>query len=74
MNRLLARWAALVGTAATLALTSAGALAQATITLTDSNCSSFILSAPPNQVLTCVVSGPPTCTVTGPSTGTVPTI
>jgi hypothetical protein len=71
MNRLLARWAALVGMAAGLALTSAGAFAQATITLSDSNCSSFTLSAPPNQVLTCVVSGPPICSVTGPSTGTI---
>jgi hypothetical protein len=72
MNRLFARWAALVGTAATLALTSAGAFAQATITLSDNNCLSFSLTGtPPNQVLTCNQSSTPLCTISGPAAGTI---
>jgi hypothetical protein len=74
MNRLLARWAALVATAATLALTSAGAFAQATITLSDPNCTAFTLTGtPPNQALACVQSTTPLCTVSGPATGTIGT-
>jgi hypothetical protein len=71
MFQLFTRWAALASTAAALALTSAGAFAQATITLTDSNCSGFALGGTaPNQTLTCVVSSAPLCTVSGPSSGT----
>ncbi len=74
MNRLFARWAALVGMAATLALTSAGAFAQATITLSDSNCLSFTLTGtPPNQMLACVQSSTPLCTINGPATATIGT-
>lgn len=72
MIRSFTRWAALVCTAAALALTSAGALAQASITLSDSNCSDFALGGTPgNRTLTCLVSSPPVCTVTGPTTGTI---
>jgi hypothetical protein len=72
MNRSFLRWAALACTSVTLALTSAGALAQAVVTLSDSNCSSFTLSAPPGpQTLTCVVSSVPTCAVQGSATATI---
>ena len=57
-----------------LALVSAGAFAQATIQLTDPNCSDFSLGGSPGaRTLTCVVSGPPVCTVNGPSAGSVGT-
>jgi hypothetical protein len=72
MIRSFTRWAALACTAAALALTSAGAFAQATITLTDSNCSDFSLGGSPGaRTLTCVVSAPPVCTITGPTAGTI---
>jgi len=72
MNRSFARWAALACTSAALALFSAGAFAQATITLTDSNCLSFSLGGtPPNQTLTCVQSTTPLCTISGPAAATI---
>jgi hypothetical protein len=71
MIRSFTRWAALGCTTAALAFASAGAFAQATITLSDSNCSDFALGGTPGaRTLTCVVSSAPVCTVNGPTTGT----
>ena len=57
-----------------LAFVSAGAFAQATITLTDSNCDDFTLGGSPGaRTLTCVVSSAPTCTVNGPGAGSIGT-
>jgi hypothetical protein len=71
MIRSFTRCAALACIAAALALTSAAAFAQATITLSDTNCSDFQLTGTPgNRTLTCIVSSAPVCTVTGPATGT----
>jgi len=57
-----------------LAFLSAGAFAQATITLTDSNCDDFTLGGSPGaRTLTCVVSSAPTCTVNGPGAGSIGT-
>ncbi len=72
MNRSFFRWAALACASATLALTSAGASAQATIQLNDTNCSDFSLGGSPGaRTLTCLVSAPPVCSVTGPTVGTI---
>jgi hypothetical protein len=46
--------------------------AQATITLTDSNCSDFSLGGSPGaRTLTCVVNTVPVCTVNAPANGTI---
>lgn len=74
MKRSLIRCAALACAAAALALTSAGALAQATITLSDPNCLDFTFGGSAGaRTLTCVQSNTPLCTVSGPTAGTIGT-
>ena len=72
MNRSFTRWAAFACAATALALSSAGASAQTTITLSDSNCSDFQIGGVAGaRTITCIVSSPPVCSVTGPTTGTL---
>ena len=74
MNQSFLRWTALVCTSATLALTSAGAFAQASIQLSDPNCADFTIGGTAGaRTLTCVQSTTPLCTINAPTAGTIGT-